>query len=686
MDQINRLISLSTGWGWHFNDLLKYYHDLVLENIQDIASSFNCKGPETLQLFRRYWPSQNLKTKNKNSEFYFRWAFFDENPSLELIKNWIGDEDAKEFIKFLLNKNYVTFTTKKHLDNIANDFFNHESNIENYIEDWRAVYLQAPMKGTILDHIWNFNLRIKCNAFIVKPLTSEIDNHDFKFPAFDFYPLTQDWKYLEQSHVEHQAEIELLGTKTPKSSPNKFFQSQLYPAFYFSNAKGGTTSLHKDRETAFFIFIPIKIKERSEWLGVLQLEFFGVNPNFGSINNTSKSIIKLSKIIDLLFSDLLFAQTQEEYDKYFESIKKLDEIKDNKFLDIAKTDKIGQGFVELEDQYKRNLISAIVSRNFFRQFSDQYLNKLIETNPKILKLQETDVSIVFWDIRNFTKLCEILDGHKNLLSQFLNSYCKMASDIIYEYHGILEKFIGDGVMAIFGLKAGSTNNQHAYDAVKAAFKFNAEFSKLRNEWQSKWPKNVNPTVTIGFGCGINSGKAFVGIVGSPDRYQFTAMGSAVNLTSRLQNRAEDGEILSFSTTKSRIEDKKDIKWVYKGELEFKNASHKYSIFLLSDMENESLRDEVIKNVVLNVLSVVFADTRIWEFLFKDNKISASLEDTDFVKSILDKKIRIASGDRIICDLVIHKKYNEVAREWENKHYSIIKVYDIKTPEVTRMVM
>ncbi len=136
-----------------------------------------------------------------------------------------------------------------------------------------------------------------------------------------------------------------------------------------------------------------------------------------------------------------------------------------------------------------------------------------------------DVSVLFADIRNFTKISESLDA--NITTTILNEYFSAMMPIIEEHNGVLNKFLGDAVLVIFGTSKKSNN--HALDAINCASKMLRKIKHL----QDKWLDEGKPKIDIGIG--ISSGDAFIGNIGSKDRLEYTVIGDTVNTASRIEN-------------------------------------------------------------------------------------------------------------------------------------------------------
>ncbi len=203
----------------------------------------------------------------------------------------------------------------------------------------------------------------------------------------------------------------------------------------------------------------------------------------------------------------------------------------------------------LQDQIDSQKKVALLKKYF-----DPKVFGKIESNSEVLNLKSRIVTIVFWDIRGFSKACEILKAHPQAIAEFLKDYFELASKIIFKNNGVLDKFIGDGVMAIFGALNGrdAQGVEDAKFAARAALELKREFVILLSQWVNRWNAYSAQLIEIGLGCGIHTGECLVGNVGTEIRDQFTALGSDVNLAARIESRTNKEQILVSNTTHSRL--------------------------------------------------------------------------------------------------------------------------------------
>lgn len=192
--------------------------------------------------------------------------------------------------------------------------------------------------------------------------------------------------------------------------------------------------------------------------------------------------------------------------------------------------------------------------NFLRRYFDPKVFDIIEREPSLLAISQRTITIVFWDIRGFSRLCESLKAHPTLISGFLRDYCEMGAQTVFEHGGVLDKFVGDEIMALFGVlnHADEEGKSDAIAAVKAAVDLRNNFSDLVANWMEQWKLYVPDKIEIGLGCGIHTGEVLVGNVGTDFRDQFTALGPHVNFASRIQGRSGAGQILISQSTETRV--------------------------------------------------------------------------------------------------------------------------------------
>jgi adenylate cyclase len=163
-----------------------------------------------------------------------------------------------------------------------------------------------------------------------------------------------------------------------------------------------------------------------------------------------------------------------------------------------------------------------------------------------MSYKESEATVLFMDIVNFTSKAESMSPIE--VSQFLNNIFTEMTDIIFKYNGTLDKYIGDAIMAVFGVPFKYDN--HAEFSILAAL----DMQKKMEEINSNLPRKSKTRIRIG----INSGKLISGDFGSPKRFDYTVLGNTVNIASRLESTAaKPDEIIisenTYNLTKNSFE-------------------------------------------------------------------------------------------------------------------------------------
>ena len=182
--------------------------------------------------------------------------------------------------------------------------------------------------------------------------------------------------------------------------------------------------------------------------------------------------------------------------------------------------------------------------------------------------KKATVTVLFADIRGFTSISEKLSAEE--VSVILNEYFTEIEPIITKYNGVINKFIGDAVMAIFGEPIQDIN--HARNAVLCANEMLKTVDRLRD----KWLFEGKPKIEIGIG--INTGEAFVGNIGSEKRLEYTVIGDMVNLASRIEsyNKVYKTNFLISSSTYSYVSNIADV--IKISEVTIRGKSKKMDIY------------------------------------------------------------------------------------------------------------
>ena len=198
--------------------------------------------------------------------------------------------------------------------------------------------------------------------------------------------------------------------------------------------------------------------------------------------------------------------------------------------------------VETIKAHKR-LAREEVARANYSRFMPEYVVKQLLDNPDSFKLGGTNqiITVLFADIRGFTAFSEREKPEK--VVGLLNRYFSAMSEIIFAHGGTLDKYLGDGLMALFG--APNATPKDAENAVQTAVAMQERLISLNQE-----------LITEGFapikiGIGLHTGEATIGYIGSDQRSEYTAIGDTVNLAARLESNTGGGQILVSEATAER---------------------------------------------------------------------------------------------------------------------------------------
>lgn len=165
--------------------------------------------------------------------------------------------------------------------------------------------------------------------------------------------------------------------------------------------------------------------------------------------------------------------------------------------------------------------------------------ELIEASPSALSLEEEiEATVLFSDIRGFSTVAEQLSPRA--VADVIGRHATAMAEVVLSHGGMLDKFAGDGVMAVFGAPTPVPGD--ADRAISCA----VAMQRRQSELDAEAPAGGFPPTEIGIG--VNTGLVIAGIVGGAGRFDYTVIGDAVNVAQRLQNEAGPGEILISAAT------------------------------------------------------------------------------------------------------------------------------------------
>ena len=185
-------------------------------------------------------------------------------------------------------------------------------------------------------------------------------------------------------------------------------------------------------------------------------------------------------------------------------------------------------------------------RSALERFLSPEVAEMVVANPKVrLGGVNQRVTVMFADIRNFTPMSETMEPER--VVEILNEYFTRVTDVIFDYRGTLDKYIGDAVMAVFG--APISKGDDAAHCVEAAIHIQKLLVEMNRDAAARcWPE-------LRVGIGINTGIVTAGNIGSLRRIDYTVIGDTVNIASRLASNAIGGQILISDSTAEELGDK-----------------------------------------------------------------------------------------------------------------------------------
>jgi class 3 adenylate cyclase len=189
-------------------------------------------------------------------------------------------------------------------------------------------------------------------------------------------------------------------------------------------------------------------------------------------------------------------------------------------------------FIFQEEKFKR--LMMLVGREATRDVEEA----LIMQRPDTARGQRMEITMLFADIRDYSQITRDMDP--TTIVRMLNDYYNAITPIVASHDGIVDKYVGDELVALF--TKTTTQGPHQLLAVETALEIQAELDRLNKEWEI----TGRPIVSVG--VGIHTGEVVLGQIGSYDRKDYTAIGANMNFAARLQNLAKPNQIIISEAT------------------------------------------------------------------------------------------------------------------------------------------
>jgi len=211
----------------------------------------------------------------------------------------------------------------------------------------------------------------------------------------------------------------------------------------------------------------------------------------------------------------------------------------------------------------------------FEHYLAPAMVKKLQQDPSLLKLggETRKMTFMFSDIRGFTPISEKYKGNPEGLTKLINRFLTRMTNIIIKNGGTIDKFMGDCIMAFWN--APIDDHEHEENAIQAAIEMQEELKLLNEELSKENLPNIN------IGIGINTGEALVGNMGSNQRFDYSVIGDAVNLASRLESSSKTlGKTLVIGEETVRGA-KLNYNFDYVDEITVKGKSEAVKVYTLS---------------------------------------------------------------------------------------------------------
>lgn len=258
----------------------------------------------------------------------------------------------------------------------------------------------------------------------------------------------------------------------------------------------------------------------------------------------------------------------------------------------CRTDELGQLMGSLNTMNEGLLRKEQVEQTLSRYVSPNVAGTLMDDMKKVrLGGTHVEATVLFADICGFTSISEELEPVK--INNLLNDYFTLIDGVAGKHGGHIDKYIGDCAMILFG--APHPDKEHALNAVKCA----VEIQQLIREFNHR--RRKQETVTVEFSIGINSGTMLAGNMGSEKRMEYTVVGNAVNLASRLSSVATAGQIIVTRELHDTHELDAFFKTSQSNVIRLRNKSEPVEIWQIESHPEMTESTSVVSNLSLNMI-------------------------------------------------------------------------------------
>lgn len=246
-------------------------------------------------------------------------------------------------------------------------------------------------------------------------------------------------------------------------------------------------------------------------------------------------------------------QTQSLQDLH-QGVKEIGKGDLTKRIDILSNDEFGELAKDINTMATKLQERERLQLSFARYVSKHVMDSILVSDGQIkLTGERKKITVLFSDIRQFTHISERYKPEQ--IVKYLNEYFSVMVEIIFRNQGVLDKFIGDGMMVEFGVPLD--DNLQELHAIQTAI----EMRQGLKELCAKWKREGRNIPEIDIGIGIHTGMAVIGNIGSEKRFEYTAIGDTVNIAARIEQLTKElkAPILISQSAVNAIKDKFEFK-------------------------------------------------------------------------------------------------------------------------------
>jgi adenylate cyclase len=394
--------------------------------------------------------------------------------------------------------------------------------------------------------------------------------------AIDNYPDIEYCYIIDKDNIiqackSRKESLEMIRGKEYKENTNLY----LVPTF---SSKDVIVKEDKIKRI-YDIEIPVKFQEKQ--IGKSKVK---IGLSLGNINNTVNEMIKriifaigIIFIIGVIISFWLVHYLVVPIKLLVEGTKEIAKGVFDKIVPVKTNDEIGILAESFNNMAKGLKQREQMKEVFSKLVSSDVMEEIMSDLDKVkIHGERKEITIFLSDIRGFTTESEKLPPEK--VVSMLNEYFESMTEIVLKHKGTIDKYMGDGMLAIFGAPKSYGND--AYNAVKCAL----EMKEVIKILQEKWRNENKPEFKIGIG--INSGYAVVGFTGSSKKMEYTVIGDAVNVCSRVEglNKEFGTTILITKDTYNKVKDYFECKDL--GEHKIKGREEPVQVYEVIDEINK----------------------------------------------------------------------------------------------------